>query len=87
MEGKMNDLTEFNSSNLESQLMHYAVSEVYLERMMKDIKPEWIINNFHNSIFEIVSEYYLTSGRMPNQLCDWRSCLWTKLSFRFQFCY
>ena len=67
MEGKMNDLTELNSSNLESQLMHYAVSEVYLERMMKDIKPEWIINNFHNSIFEIVSEYYLTSGRMPNQ--------------------
>lgn len=67
MEGKMNDLTEFNSSNLESQLMHYAVSEVYLERMMKDIKPEWILNNYHNSIFKIVSEYYLTSGRMPNE--------------------
>ena len=67
MEGKMNDLTEFNSSNLESQLMHYAVSEVYLERMMKDIKSEWIINDYHNAIFEIVSEYYLTSGRMPNQ--------------------
>ena len=67
MEGKMNDLNNLNSSNLESQLMSYAVSEVYLERLMKDIKPEWLINESHNALFEILSEYYLTSGKMPNK--------------------
>ena len=63
----MNDLNNLNSSNLESQLMSYAVSEVYLERLMKDIKPEWLINESHNALFEILSEYYLTSGKMPNK--------------------
>ena len=66
MEGKMNDITNLIPSTLESQLMNYSVSEVYLDRLIQDIKPEWLLNEFHNSLFEILSEYYLTSGRMPN---------------------
>ena len=63
----MNDLNNLNSSNLESQLMSYAVSEVYIERLIKDIKPEWLINESHNTLFEVLSDYYLTSGKMPNK--------------------
>ena len=63
----MNDIMNLIPSTLESQLMNYSVSEVYIERLMKDIKPEWLLNVFHNSLFEIMSEYYLTSGRIPNE--------------------
>ena len=49
MEGKMNDIMNLIPSTLETQLMNYSVSEVYLDRLMKDIKPEWLQNEFHNA--------------------------------------
>ena len=62
----MNNITNLIPSTLETQLMNYSVSEVYIERLMKDIKPEWLLNELHNNLFEILSEYWLTSGRMPD---------------------
>ena len=62
----MNDIMNLIPSTLESQLMNYSVSPVYIERLMKDIKPEWLLNEYHSCLFNILSEYYLTSGRMPN---------------------
>ena len=53
-------------SKLEPQLMNYATSEVYLERMVSEIKTEWLQDSSNRSVFEMIKEYWLASGRIPN---------------------
>ncbi len=53
-------------SKLESQLMNYTTSEVYLERMISEVKPEWIQDSSNREVFEMIKEYWLASGRIPN---------------------
>ena len=56
----------FVVSKLEPQLMNYATSEVYLERMVTEIKPEWLQDSSNRVVFETIKEYWLASGRVPN---------------------
>ena len=44
-------------SKLEPQLMNYATSEVYLERMVSEIKTEWLQDSSNRSVFEMIKEY------------------------------
>ena len=53
-------------SQLEPQLMNYTTSEVYLERMVSEVNPEWFQDSSNRSVFEMIKEYWLTSGRIPN---------------------
>ena len=53
-------------SKLEPQLMNYTTSEVYLERMVSEVKPEWIQDSSNRAVFEMIKEYWLASGRIPN---------------------
>ena len=53
-------------SKLEPQLMNYTTSEVYLERMISEIKPEWLQDTSNRHVFEMIKEYWLASGRVPN---------------------
>ena len=53
-------------SKLEPQLMNYTTSEVYLERMISEVKPEWIQDSANKAVYEMIKEYWLASGRVPN---------------------
>ena len=36
--------------------MNYTTSEVYLERMVSEVKPEWIQDSSNRAVFEMIKE-------------------------------
>ena len=52
-------------SDVEHILIRYATKEDYLRRMISDVESQWLFDPKHKSIFKVLSNYFLTSGRIP----------------------
>jgi len=52
---------------VEPFLIRYLISENYVKRMATEINPSWILNRSNKIIFEIVVDYYKSSGKLPDK--------------------
>jgi replicative DNA helicase len=52
---------------VEPFLIRYLSSENYVKRMITEVNPSWILNRSNKIIFEIVINYYKSSGKLPDK--------------------
>ena len=52
---------------VEPFLIRYLSSESYVKRMISEVNPIWILNRSNKIIFEIIIDYYKSSGQLPDK--------------------